>query len=147
MVYSNRPKGLVPSLYIIGDDMPTHETIKAYLDKVLAGKAEVDVAVEQARENLSTLESQSLVITGQIVALENLMDHDNLTPVVEMPIVDEETMSAAHDKRLNMFDDTTPEEYFEGRQDAIYKREARDFVETIDSINNEEAQSERDKHS
>lgn len=124
--------------------MPTHETIKAYLDKVLKGKAEVDASVKLAKENLATLESQSLVMEGQIVTLENLMDHDNLTPVVEVPIVDEETMEAAHEKRLNMFDDTTPEGFFEERQASVYKREAMDFVETIDAINNEEAQSERD---
>jgi len=120
--------------------MPTHETVKAYLDKVLAGQAEVAAAVKQAQENLSLLESQSLVITGQVAALENLMDHDNLTPVVEVPIVDEDAMEKAHEKRLDMFDDTTPEEYFQGRQDSVYKREAMDFVKTIDSINNEEAE-------
>ena len=124
--------------------MPTHETIEAYLDKVLKAQAEVDAAVRQAKEALSTLESQSLVIVGQVAVLEDLMDLDNLTQVVEVPIVDEETIEKAHEKRLDMFDNTTPEEFFKGRQASVYKREAMDFVETIDSINNEEAHPQRD---
>ena len=141
MVYSNRPKGLVPSLYIIGEDMTvTHKTLEHYLQKCKEGQGRVAAALEQVRESVVLHEKQEAIIFGQITALEHLMDYDNTVPIVEVPIIDEEAMEVAHEKRLDMFDNTTPEEFFEGRKDSVYKREAMDFVETIDAINNEEAE-------
>ena len=120
--------------------MVTHKTLEHYLQKCNEGQEKVYVALEKAKTDAAFYERQAAVIHGQIAAIEHLMDYDNTVPIVEVPIVDEETMENAHEKRLNMFDDTTPEEYFEGRQDAVYKKEAMDFVETIDTINNEEAE-------
>jgi len=118
----------------------TNKVLENYMEKCVKGQEQISAALEKARADVEFYEKQAAVIYGQIKTIEYLMDNDEVVPVVEVPIVDEEAMDAAHEKRLSMFDDTTPEEFFKGRQNSVYKNEAMDFVETIDAINNEEAE-------
>jgi len=131
--------GTIP-LYYQGEEMTTHATLEAFLEKCKDAQQEVANLVVEAREAVEQYERQAAVIYGQIAAIEYLMDYDNNAPVAEVPIVDEETMEDAHKKRLDMFDGITPEEFLEDRKEVVYKKEAMDFVDTIDAINNEESE-------
>lgn len=117
--------------------MTTHETLEVYLERCKDAQKEIGELLDSARSDVTIYERQQAVVHGQIMTLEQLMDYDNNPPVVDMPLVEEDVMEKAHDKRLDMFDGVTPEEFLEDRKEVVYKREAMDFVDTIDAINNE----------
>ena len=108
--------------------------LEEYLEKCKNGQEEIVEALKVAEDAVLRLKRQEAVVNGQIMAIEQLMD---APPLTEMPLVDEEMIEEAHDKRLDMFDGVTPEEFLEERKEVVYKREAMDFVETIDKVNNE----------
>ena len=108
--------------------------LEEYLEKCKKAQGETEAALVAARTAVENLERQSAIVYGQVMALEQLMD---ASPLTEIPIVDEEMIAKAHDKRLDMFDGVTLEEFLEERKEVVYKREAMDFVDTIDAINNE----------
>ncbi len=111
-----------------------NKRLEEYLEKCKNGQEKIVEALRVAEDNVLRLKRQEAIIYGQVMALEQLMD---APPITEIPIVDEEMMEEAYDKRLSMFDGVTPEEFLEERKEAVYKREAMDFVETIDKVNNE----------
>jgi hypothetical protein len=127
-----------PFVYLYGGyTMTTHETLEVYLERCKDAQKEIGELLDSARSDVTIYERQQAVVHGQIMTLEQLMDYDNNPPVVDMPLVEEDVMEKAHDKRLDMFDGVTPEEFLEDRKEVVYKREAMDFVDTIDAINNE----------
>ena len=111
-----------------------NKRLEEYLEKCKNGQEEIVEALKAAEDAVLRLKRQEAVVYGQIMAIEQLMD---APPITEIPIVDEEMIEEAHDKRLNLFDGVTPEEFLEDRKEVVYKREAMDFVDTIDAINNE----------
>lgn len=119
--------------------MTTHKTLEDYLERCTKAQREIEVLLESARDDVIHYERQSAVVHGQLMVIGYLMDYDSNPPVVEMPIVDKRAMKKAHIKRLDMFDGVTPEEFLEDRKEVVYKKEAMDFVDTIDVINNEES--------
>ena len=120
--------------------MTTHATLEAYLGRCVTAQEKIIELLEGAKDLVEHYERQVAVVYGQIRALEYLMDYDNNGPVVEVPVVDEKVMRKAHVKRLDMFDGVTPEEFLEDRKETVYKKEAVDFVDTIDAINSEESE-------
>ena len=111
-----------------------NKRLEEYLEKCKNGQEEIAKALEAAEGAVLRLERQEAVVYGQIMAIEQLID---APPITEMPIVDEKMIEEAHDKRLDMFDGVTPEEFLEDRKEVVYKRDAMDHVDTIDAINNE----------
>ena len=117
--------------------MTTHKTLEVYLERCKEAQKEIDELLDSAKADVAIYERQQAVVHGQIMTLEQLMDYDNNLPIVEMPLVEEGEMEKAHDKRLDMFEGVTPGEFLEDRKEVVYKREAMDFVDTVDAINNE----------
>ena len=111
-----------------------NKRLEEYLEKCKNGQEEIVEALKVAEDAVLRLKRQEAVVYGQIMALEQLKD---APPLTEIPIVDKEMIEEAYDKRLNLFDDVTPEEFLEERKEVVYKREAMDFVEAIDKANNE----------
>ena len=111
-----------------------NKRLEEYLEKCKNGQEEIVEALKAAEDAVLRLKRQEAVVYGQIMAIEQLID---APPITEIPIVDAEMIEEAYDKRLNLFDGVTPEEFLEDRKEVVYKREATDFVDTIDAINNE----------
>ena len=108
--------------------------LEEYLEKCKNGQEEIVDALKVAEDAVLHLKRQEAVVYGQIMALEQLKD---APPITEIPIVDEKMIEEAYDKRLDMFDGVTQEEFLKERKEVVYKREAMDFVDAIDAINNE----------
>lgn len=111
-----------------------NKRLEEYLEKCKNGREEIVEMLKAAEDSVLRLKRHEAVVYGQIMAIEQLMD---APPITEIPIVDKEMIEEAYDKRLKLFDGVTPEEFLEERKEVVYKREAMDFVETIDKVNNE----------
>lgn len=115
--------------------MVTYETLKTYLEKVQAEMADTEENLAKAKALVARMEKKSYTLGGQIVTLQGLMNIEESPPVVEMPLVDEETMQENFDKRLDFFPGKDPEEFFEHRQEVSYKREADETLKKVHELN------------
>jgi hypothetical protein len=120
--------------------MTYHNTLTAYLKKcqeahdaiVAKRKEEYDqiVVLEQARKEQR---DQLLVVSGQIAALEALLDPD-INHAVELPFAGDD-IEELHDKRLEGQDGLDQDEVRKFREQHAYLRESTGIVEQIHEAN------------
>ena len=117
--------------------MRNDATIRGYLEKVIEGHAKVEAELEKAREDVRVLESQSHIIYGQRMTLEQLLDYDSVPPTIEYPEAGEK-IEEMHEKRLQGPQGLSEEETLKERKD-VYFEEAMNNAREIDAVNKESA--------
>ena len=120
--------------------MTYHDTIQAFLEKCYASKEEVEQSRASLFEQIKQLEEtrkqqydQLLVVSGQIVALEALLDPD-VDHNVELPH-GKENLEEMYERRLEGQDGLSEEEVRQFREKHAYQREAEAIVGQIHETN------------
>jgi hypothetical protein len=125
--------------------MRNDATIRMYYEKVLKAQEQMEEALLKAREQLKTMERQEAVIYGQAKALEQLLDYDNVPPIVDLPNAGSD-IAKRHAHRLDGPQGLSEEETVAERKD-VYIGEAMNNAREIDAINKESSREDAEDHS
>jgi DNA repair exonuclease SbcCD ATPase subunit len=115
--------------------MTYHNTISAYLKKCQDAATEIEESLENLETTRKAQRDQLMVVSGQIAALEALLDPD-LNHNVEMPFAGDD-IEELHAKRLEGQDGLDQDEVRKFREKHAYVRESAGIVEQIHESNEE----------
>ena len=122
--------------------MVTYETLEEYRNKCATFLEELAAERDKGYEEIMAIEAQrkelldqQLVVSGQIEALDQLMDIEKNPPIVELPMHGD-NVEEEFEKRLDGPEGMSEEEVKESRK-PVYLHEAVRAVEDISDANTE----------
>lgn len=121
-----------------GNPKMTYTQLEIYQDKCIDALEQIAEAIATKEEEIELLKMRRIAAQAQLEIVEELMDTKTNPPIQELPFAGEE-IEELHDKRLDMFEDVEPEDFYKYRQEGVYKREAMKYIDGIDAINEQES--------
>jgi len=120
--------------YAEREEMITHKTLEVYQAKCNDALKQIAEAIATKEEEIELLKKRRIAVQAQLEITEELMDTEANPPIVELPFAGDK-IEELHEKRLDMFDDISPDDFYKYRQENVYKKEALEGIEAIDAIN------------
>jgi len=124
-----------------GRKMITYKTLEVYQAKCEDALKQIAEAIATKEEEIELLEMRRIAAQAQLELTESLMDTEANPPISEVPLAGDR-IEEFHEKRLDMFEDVSPEDFYQYRQENVYKKEALEGVKAIDAINEEEREEQ-----
>lgn len=121
--------------------MITYKTLEVYQAKCEDALKQIAEAIAAHEAEIELLKMRRIAAQAQLELTESLMDTEANPPISEVPLAGDK-IEELHEKRLDMFDDISPEDFYEYRQENVYKKEALEGINAIDAINEEEREEQ-----
>lgn len=115
--------------------MIPYKTLELYQKKCEDALGAIDNAINTKEEEIAHLKKQRIAAQAQLEIVSELMAEEH--PISELPFAGDK-IEELHEKRLEMFADVEPEDFYKYRQEAVYKTEAAEYIDAIDADNKKE---------